>query len=289
MKSDFCIGSEWLYYKIYTGVKTADVILKEKIKPVISYLQKEKRIQKWFFIRYKDNDNHIRLRLLVENKDNLSYVINAFYEVWEILMQEDLIWKIQADTYKREIERYGGRTMIESEFIFWQDSEMILKYLQIKDSFSNDDIFLLFSFYSIDSFLNCFNMLNSEKLFLMNELQLAYKKEFEIDKIQKKKMDKKFRIINPQIEKFLLGSIEDAFPEIYNIVNNKSEQIKNISPKIISKIDISMNSFLASHIHMMINRQFTSQQRIYELIIYDHLFRYYRTQNYKELILCKKP
>ena len=35
MKRDFCIGSEWLYYKIYTGVKTADLILMEKLYPLI--------------------------------------------------------------------------------------------------------------------------------------------------------------------------------------------------------------------------------------------------------------
>ena len=34
-------------------------------------------------------------------------------------------------------------------------------------------------------------------------------------------------------------------------------------------------SFLKSHIHMMINRLFRTQQRTYELVIYDCLSRYY--------------
>ncbi|WP_404827730.1 hypothetical protein [Flavobacterium shii] len=36
-----------------------------------------------------------------------------------------------------------------------------------------------------------------------------------------------------------------------------------------------------SHIHMIMNRQYTSKQRMYELIIYDHLYRYYKTVTYQ--------
>ncbi|WP_404827363.1 lantibiotic dehydratase C-terminal domain-containing protein [Flavobacterium frigoritolerans] len=42
-------------------------------------------------------------------------------------------------------------------------------------------------------------------------------------------------------------------------------------------LSISLSSFLMSHIHMMVNRQYTSKQRMYELLIYDHLYRYYKT------------
>jgi thiopeptide-type bacteriocin biosynthesis protein len=56
MKRDFCIGSEWLYYKLYT-VKTADLILLEKLYSILE-LKEKNLIIKWFFIRYKDTDEH---------------------------------------------------------------------------------------------------------------------------------------------------------------------------------------------------------------------------------------
>jgi hypothetical protein len=34
---------------------------------------------------------------------------------------------------------------------------------------------------------------------------------------------------------------------------------------------------------MMINRQFTSRQRQYETLIYDHLYRYYKTCFYRNV------
>jgi thiopeptide-type bacteriocin biosynthesis protein len=68
MKRDFCIGSEWLYYKLYTGVKTADLILLEKLYSVILELKEKNLIIKWFFIRYKDTDEHLRIRFLLKAK-----------------------------------------------------------------------------------------------------------------------------------------------------------------------------------------------------------------------------
>lgn len=34
LKRTFFIGDEWLYYKVYCGVKTADIILAEVVKPL---------------------------------------------------------------------------------------------------------------------------------------------------------------------------------------------------------------------------------------------------------------
>jgi len=48
MKREFCLGSEWLYYKIYTGVQTADLLLLEEFAPVIEQLKAQKVIEKWF-------------------------------------------------------------------------------------------------------------------------------------------------------------------------------------------------------------------------------------------------
>jgi thiopeptide-type bacteriocin biosynthesis protein len=281
MQKDFCLGSEWLYYKIYTGVRTADYILLEKLNPVISDLEERKIIQKWFFIRYKDTEEHIRIRFLVNNTKDLLTIIESFYPVFNNLIEENLIWKIQTDTYKRELERYGEKTIIESESLFWHDSKMILQYLELKSSFGIQELPLLFSFYTIDTFLNLFQLSNNRKLLLLSELQVSFNKEFEIDKEQKKEIDRNYRLLEPQIQSILSGSFNTDFNEITDVVTYKSKQIKKTVLTVRERIEISTNSFLASHIHMMINRQYSSKQRMYELIIYNHLYRYYKVLHYK--------
>jgi hypothetical protein len=59
----FVIGDKWLYYKIYCGVKTADMLLLEVIKSLTEQLIEEKIIDRWFFIRYSDPEPHVRFRV----------------------------------------------------------------------------------------------------------------------------------------------------------------------------------------------------------------------------------
>lgn len=281
MQRNFSLGSEWLYYKVYTGVQTTDLILLEKLYPVIIQLKKRKIIQKWFFIRYRDPDEHFRIRFLIENPNNLSKVIKTLYPVMEDLLHTNLSWKIQTDTYKRELERYGENTMEDSEFLFWQDSEMMLEYLSIKKVFPKKEMALLFSFCSIDSFFNCFSLSFSDKYNIMKNLQHSFKEEFEADKILKKELDKNYRELSNLIECFLKKDAKNDFAIFFEIIEKKEIEISKKVLEIKNKIQIPIYDFVSSHIHMMLNRQYTSKQRIYELIIYDHLYKYYKTLNYK--------
>ena len=282
MKRNFCIGSEWLYYKIYTGVKTADIVLQEKLFPIIEKLKKEKVIDKWFFIRYKDTDEHIRLRFYSKTPQNLSIVIAQLYPVFNTLLEEDIIWKIQTDNYQREIERYGENTMVGSETLFWHDSEMIVKYLALKSNFNHLNMPLLFSFLNIDSFLNSFSLTNTHKLDIMNNLQMSFKKEFDADKILKKEFDKNYRELATEIHFILMLKPSKSYSQMYKLIKQKTLKSKKIVLDIQSNIQISLSEFLASHIHMMINRQFTSKQRMYETLIYDQMYRYYKTLEFKQ-------
>jgi thiopeptide-type bacteriocin biosynthesis protein len=282
MQRNFCLGSEWLYYKIYTGVKTTDLILLEKLYPIIVHLKKRKIIQKWFFIRYKDSDTHFRIRFLLGNKKDLSKVIHILYPILNDLLQENLAWKIQTDTYKREMERYGKATMEDSEFLFWKDSEMMIKYLSLKKTFQKKEMALLFSFCSIDSLLNSFSLSLQDKFVLMQALQHSFKEEFKADKILKKELDKKYRELSNEIKYYIKGENRNNIPDFYELIEEKENQTTKEISELKNTIQIDLNDFLASHIHMMINRQYSSKQRMYELIIYDHLHRYYKTLNYEK-------
>ncbi|WP_426062432.1 thiopeptide-type bacteriocin biosynthesis protein [Flavobacterium sp. DSP2-3-1] len=282
MKRDFCIGSEWLYYKIYTGVKTADLILSEKLYPLILDLQKEKIIAKWFFIRYKDADEHLRIRFYCKTPENTATVIARMYPLLNMLLEQNSIWKVQTDTYQREMERYGEKTMIASEKLFWHDSEMILHYLTVKSSFEKKEMPLFFSFTAVDTFLNSFGLSNSDKLSLMDQLQLAFKKEFDADKSLKKELDKHYRKLFQEMQRFLLGKAAEDHPEIFNSINAKNKKHNDMINSIKGKLQIPLSEFLCSHIHMMLNRQYTSKQRMYELIVYDHLHRYYKIQEFRK-------
>lgn len=113
----FLPGSQWLYLKLYTGQKTSDRMLIKMIDPLLRKFEKENYLQKWFFIRYWDPDFHLRIRLLI-NDPHIGYIMHRFYEKMYIWNQSHLPWRVQLDTYEREIERYGKYMMEETESVF---------------------------------------------------------------------------------------------------------------------------------------------------------------------------
>lgn len=159
---------------------------------------------------------------------------------------------------------------------------MMLDYLTLKKTFPKQEMALLFSFASIDSFLNSFSLSNLDKYNLMKSLQHSFKKEFEADKVLKKELDKKYRELANELDYFLKENAKNDFPDFFEIIEKKQIQIAQTVIDIKNKIQISTGDFLSSHIHMMLNRQYTSKQRMYELIIYDHLHRYYKRVHYQK-------
>jgi thiopeptide-type bacteriocin biosynthesis protein len=284
MNRVFSLGSEWVYFKIYSGYKIADVILLDYLNEKIAFLLSENSIKKWFFIRYNDSDSHLRIRFQVDKVNDVFHVVKELNSVFEDVLHKNLIWKVQNDTYLREIERYGSKTMEDSETLFYYDSEMILNYLSLKNDFKNDKIQLLFSFLSIDSFLDAFSLSISEKLALLDHMQQGFKNEFNATKVLKSQLDKHYRELEKEISTAMNYDESYELSPLYKLIEEKSINIKPIVESIKGNLEINLNSFLSSHIHMMINRQFTSRQREYETLIYDHLFRYYKTCFYRKVV-----
>lgn len=283
MSRVFSLGSEWIYFKIYSGYKIADIILLEYLNEKIELLLSENCVKKWFFIRYNDSDSHIRIRFQVNTTEDVFKVIQVLNPVFEDLLHKNLIWKVQNDTYLREIERYGLHTIEDSESLFYFDSQMIMSYLSLKNQFENEEYQLLFSFLSIDRFLNAFNLSSSEKLTLVDDMQQGFKKEFNATKVLKTQLDKYYRGLEKEISNVLDSGSNQDLKSLYEIIEEKKINIKPAVESIKKNLEINLNSFISSHIHMMINRQFTSRQREYETLIYDHLHRYYKTCFYKKV------
>lgn len=279
IQRNFIIGDEWLYYKIYTGFKTSDIILTEIIKPLTNELLKRKQIKKWFFIRYSDPNNHIRIRFQFSEEQKYYEVINKLNPILKKYLNADLISKIQIDNYQREIERYGEKTIELSEEIFFYDSVMMTEFIDLIEGEEGEEIRWLFCLKAIDQFLEDFKYSNLQKLTLLENLKNNYAKEFEMTKHLKTQLDTKYRNKRTIIESFMNKFIkeDEQYPEIEKLLKTKSFSISKIVEKIITHKKLNLNEFLNSHIHMLTNRLFKSNGRANEMVIYDFLYRHYNS------------
>jgi thiopeptide-type bacteriocin biosynthesis protein len=232
----FLPGSQWLYFKLYMGPKTADVFLRDRINSLVDLLKKEGFIQKWFFIRYQDPNHHLRLRFYHgSNPHFYTRILEAFHAICG-----DEIQDVQLNSYKPEYDRYTD--MEEAENLFMQDSELVLSRLE-----SDEELYRLeTSLRQINDFLSVLSL--PDKI----EFCLAYRNAFlvEFGEDLKSVLNKKYR---------------QNFNVINHILSNTSKtdsKVKNIAA-------------LPSYIHMHVNRNFIRESRKYEMTLYHFLFRYY--------------
>lgn len=293
LRRNFSIGSEWLYYKIYTGHKTADLILTEFIKPLTEELIEQGIIDKWFYIRYADPKYHLRVRFLCADEVNIGKVISILHEPLNGYMQQDLIWKIQLDTYQREVERYGPKTMELSETLFHYDSNSIVQFLDLIEGDEGEQLRWLYGLRAIDNLLDSFDYSLEDKLGLMDNLKTAFGREFGMARPLKKQLDDKYRKERKNIDAFMVFTkeIEPDYSPILTILENKKQLLEPLTKRILDlgkkgKLELGLNNLMGSYIHMLMNRLFKSKNRLNEMVCYDFLYRYYRSR--KHFVTKKK-
>jgi thiopeptide-type bacteriocin biosynthesis protein len=275
-------GSHWLYFKIYTGIVTADRILANEIIKFIGKLKLEGLITKWFFIRYTDPDFHLRVRVHVKDVSDIGTVILLFHTIMKRLEARNLIWKVQIDTYQRELERYHEKLIEDTESFFYVDSEYTVKIIQ-KILVHTEDYRWIIAFKMIDSLLSDFLFTVEQKLNLMERQSIAFKKEFGFDEFNAKQFNTKYRDCMKSINNVMQEKkdVDEPLKLMIADIHKRSVDLKPVFLTVIQKSKKNGIDYLtlpAHYIHMMLNRLFYEKARMHELIMYEFLRRYYASE-----------
>jgi thiopeptide-type bacteriocin biosynthesis protein len=281
----FIPGSEWIYLKIYGGTKTTEKILIELLSPHLKYLADEQIITGWFFIRYSDPQHHIRLRLKVPDKNviEINKIISGIYELFGDDIEQHGLYKIQLDTYIRELERYGHHNIESSEEWFYHDSIAIANILNMIEGDVGETYRWLLAARGLDELLNDFGLTLENKSSLLETLSQAFFAEFNGDKNLTVSLNEKFRKHSKSIRSFLNPEqdINNEISEATAEFKHRSLQTREIIKTILQNFDgdllFNNQGFtaLSSYVHMFLNRFFLSRQRQHELVLYTLLSKYY--------------
>jgi thiopeptide-type bacteriocin biosynthesis protein len=250
-------GSEWLYFKIYCSEQTANQLFKNSLNKLVKNMT-------WFFIRYHDPDFHLRIRIKI-NAEDQNDMSNKIYKIFNPLIEKRVVWKIQYDTYQREIDRYSEKFMLFSEELFSIQSIYFIEKDPYFFSNNHEEKFYQ-GIKLVDDLIKIFINSPEQQLIFLKQNFESFKTEFLSDK-------------------FLVYQLNEHYKKNFNQWNliffdNKKNNtfVKQIFQTIkCNQVNVSeiSHQILSSHVHMLINRYFTNNQRKYEYIIYHHLFKYH--------------
>jgi thiopeptide-type bacteriocin biosynthesis protein len=282
-KSKFWLGSEWLYYKLYCGLKSSDRILTEAIGPLAEELRARNLVDQWFFIRYADPGTHLRVRFHLPDSGRIGEVVLLINQYLEPYLVKEYIWKIQTDTYVRELERYGDQGIDLAEALFFHDSVAAIAILEQTTGDEHEPLRWLWGVRSIDELLNAFSFTLPDKYRLLEQLKEAFGREFGMNKNLKLQLDAKYRSNKKMIRQFLdrAEDLRFTYPDVFGLISRRDEHIDRMA-KCIRQLaqeeqpGVSLNALVGDYIHMLLNRLIPVNQRLHEMIIYDFLFRHYQ-------------
>ncbi len=221
---------------------------------------------------FGDPDNHLRIRFRT-SKSKYSSLLTAWSKALIPYQESGLIKRVQLDTYERELERYRPALINQCEAIFQADSFLLLNWLTQLDSPTEDDRYGL-ALLSVDALLTDFDFTIDDKVKISQRLQRTFFQEQHGTKALKQKLNQLYRdrqntLFNqPQLTCSLVA---ERSRMIYADVKLIREYF------LKTPTDKDYNQFVASLIHMAINRIFQGQARRHELIVYHFLARRYES------------
>lgn len=250
----FAPGSEWSYFRLYTGYATADRLLTEMIAPLARGLR-------WFFVRYNDDGGfHLRVRFHCLEPERML-------ELARVFAANPLISRVELGTYERELERYGGpAAMALAEELFCADSDAVVKLLPYAAALRWQ-----LAVYGSDVLLTDLGLDADEQRALLAKLVAGYGHEFRVDRILRDELARNTR----DRAGTLRACYETAPTQPWHAAyRERSERVAPLGRELRRcatgepYLDLA-----ASVLHMHLNRWLRSAPRKQELVIYDQLQR----------------
>ncbi|WP_205507600.1 thiopeptide-type bacteriocin biosynthesis protein, partial [Myxococcus vastator] len=286
MRRAFPPGSEWLYAKLYTGTATADRLLTLTLAPVLRRLASAGAVSHAFFLRYGDPDWHLRLRLHGAPERLQSEALPALMAACASALDSGEGWKLQLDTYAREVERYGGPAGIAlAEQLFAADSEAALALLEAYPGDAGASLRWRLVLLGMDTLLDGLGLSLPAKLEVVTLCRRGFGAEFHVDARFEDQLSQRFRQERRELEQLLALTPSDAGPwkAGLDILAQRSQRLRPIAEQLHAaeregRLTLSVAGLAQSFLHMHANRMLASDHRAQELILHDFLARLYRSR-----------
>lgn len=281
-------GSAWISTKLYAGESAADEILTEVIKPLTHELLESGAVTGWFFLRYGDPELHLRWRLTGDPETLSRLVRPAVDAAAARLLEEGKIWRVQFDTYQREIERYGGpEAILLAERLFHADSEAVVQIVELLDpgDAGLDERWRL-ALRGMDQMLADLGFdLAGRTEYARSWIGDALRRP-EDGTGMKPQLSDRFRKERERLEPLLDRARDQDSPlePGFAILQQRSLDLAPVVAELrkleqAGRLLVPMPDLARSFVHMHVNRLLRSSQPRHELILHDFLHRLYQTQN----------
>ena len=242
-------------------------------------------VKHWFFLRYADPEHHLRLRFHGEPGRLDTEVWPRVRAACAAALDEGQGWRVQLDTYEREVERYGGDEGVElAEALFQADSEAVLALLRTQGP-EEGALRWRLTLKGMDLMLDDLGFSLEEKLAIVSRARAGFGAEFRVNKAFEAQLSERFRRESRGLETLLWGAPqpEEVWAPGLLALRRRGQTSRSGVERLreaagAGRLTLSLEVLADSYLHLHANRMLPSEQRPQELILHDFLTRLYRSR-----------
>ncbi len=248
-------GSEWLYLKLYGNSNREDELLAFDLNNFWKKISNDGLATSFFFIRYQDNEPHIRLRFRGEPEQLSARLMPCLNQWFLFLAESGLLSKIVIDTYEREVERYGGPELIETaEELFYYDSLAAINLLFLKRAGTLKIGFDTVAVISILDLIENLGLVMDEELDWLNSVVSAKDYLDEFRQTRRLLME-----LGDSSNNWEALRNHEGGSDIFNILAARQKAVARFTaklktPAVVSKLTNTKSGIIESIVHLHCNR-----------------------------------
>ncbi len=280
-------GSEWLYVKLYTSQAVADDVLTGIVAPISQRLLEDGDADRWFFLRYNDPEFHLRWRIHGEDPALFERVWPKLKAAIDPLVEDGAIWRVQLDTYEREVERYGGPDAIAAtEGIFCADSDAVAGIVELLEpgDAGLDERWRL-GLRGADQLLDDLGLTLEEKLGAVAAGGKRYGSVPEPTAELRHRLTARYRELRKGAEELLDRALDHQSPLAsgFELLGTRSARIAEPVAQLrgldrAGRLLTPWVEIAGSLVHMHLNRLCRGDPNAHEVVVYDFLRRIYQSR-----------
>ncbi len=262
-------GGAWCYVKLYGGIGATDRLLVDGLRALVRKALARGTADAWFFLRYRDPEYHLRLRVHGDAERIRREFLPALHVASGDWLAEGRVTRVQLDTYHREVERYGGvKGIALAEQLFAADSDAVLAMLATQpDASARWQATLL----GVDALFHDFGVVGAARQELIAGAEEQFAAEFNAGADQWRHIGATFRR-----ERHALEALRTAPPPAWIVT--RSARMAPVIQALRAAADagtltVPLAQMARDLVHLHVNRALRSSWREQEFVLYALLRR----------------
>ncbi|HEY2689332.1 MAG TPA: thiopeptide-type bacteriocin biosynthesis protein, partial [Streptosporangiaceae bacterium] len=206
------------------------------------------------------------------------------------LLETGQLWRVQLDTYEREVERYGGEAGIRlAERIFHADSDAVLAIMGQLTGDAGAELRWRVALRGIDLLFDDLGLTLEQKRAITGRARHGYGSEFGVGGDFSREVSRRYRTERASVEALLdphQDQDQDPPAELaasLRVLHQRSMALAPAAQELraaagAGRLSVGIPELAMSLAHMHVNRMLRSAQRAQELVLYELLGRAYSSQ-----------